>query len=382
MLKIVRGARSIDVKSQNATLIVKKRGSTMNFNHDVGNLIKRIRRNGLIKSALLSVFVAFLAVAVFAAVGWFVGFKLIWLYAVAFVGVFACAFPMLYFIKYKCTAEQAAAKIDALGLEERILTRKKLENDDSYIARRQRADALEALSKVNEKRLSFVLSTALIIGLTLSAELCIGMSTLSALAANNVIGSGKDYVSGEPNEVVSYHLTYMAGDGGTLLGELAQTVNEGENGTYVIAIPDEGYVFVKWSDASKKSVRIDQEVTANVTVTAVFEKLDDFSANEDLLNSNSSGNSNKIPGSNKKGDVDMPPDENNKNNGPGNNDSSAGGAGGQFDPNNQIIDGDTYYGDTVYDNAVNDANNRVNSDGSMSDGQKDVIGGYYDGIEK
>lgn len=354
----------------------------MNFNHDVGNLIKRIRRNGLIKSALLSVFVAFLAVAVFAAVGWFVGFKLIWLYAVAFVGVFACAFPMLYFIKYKCTAEQAAAKIDALGLEERILTMKKLENGDSYIARRQRADALEALSKVNEKRLSFVLSTALIIGLTLSAELCIGTATLSALAANNVIGSGKDYVSGEPNEVVSYHLTYMAGDGGTLLGELAQTVNEGENGTYVIAIPDEGYVFVKWSDASKKSVRIDQEVTANVTVTAVFEKLDDFSADEDLLNPNSSGNSNKIPGSNKKGDVDMPPDENNKNNGPGNNDSSAGGAGGQFDPNNQIIDGDTYYGDTVYDNAVNDANNRVNSDGSMSDGQKDVIGGYYDGIEK
>lgn len=355
----------------------------MNFNHDVGNLIKRIRRNGLIKSALLSVFVAFLAVAVFAAVGWFVGFKLIWLYAVAFVGVFACAFPMFYFIKYKCSAEQAAAKIDALGLEERILTMKKLENDDSYIARRQRADALEALSKVNEKRLSFVLSTALIIGLTLSAELCIGMTTISALAANNVIGSGKDYVSGEPNEVVSYHLTYMAGDGGTLLGELAQTVNEGENGTYVIAIPDEGYVFVKWSDASRDSVRIDQEVTANVTVTAVFERLDDFSADEDLFNPNSNNNNNnEIPGSNKNNGIDMPPDENNNKNGPNSNEDAGGGAGGQFDPNNQIIDGDTYYGDTVYDNAVNDANNRVNSDGSMSEGQKDVIGGYYDGIEK
>lgn len=356
----------------------------MDFNHEVGNLIKRIRRNGLIKSALLSLFVSFLAVAVFATVGWFVGFTLIWLYAVAFVGVYACAFPMFYFFKYKCNAEQAAAQIDALGLEERILTMKRLENDDSYIARRQRADALEALSKVNEKRLSFVMSTALIIGLVLSAELCIGMTTVSALAANNVIGSGKDIVIGTDSDVVlSYHLTYTAGEGGSLFGELAQTVNEGENGTYVIAFPDEGYVFVKWSDGNKQAVRRDEEVTANVTVTAVFEELDDYSADEALIDLNKKGdNDSDSIYSNKDSDVDMPPDENNKNNNSKDSGGSGDGAGGQFDPNNQIIDGSTYYGDTVYDNAVSDANSRVNEDGSMSEGQKDVIGGYYDGIEK
>lgn len=357
----------------------------MDFSHEVGTLIKRIRRNGLIKSALLSLFVSFLAVAIFAAVGWFVGFTLIWLYAVAFVGVYACAFPMFYFFKFKCNAEQAAAQIDALGLEERILTMKRLENDDSYIARRQRADALEALSKVNEKRLSFVMSTALIIGLVLSAELCIGMTTMSALAANNVIGSGKDIVTGTDSDVaLSYHLTYMAGEGGSLFGELAQTVNEGENGTYVIAFPDEGYVFVKWSDGNKQSVRRDEEVTANVTVTAVFEELDDYSADETLTDFNNKNNNNNDDSihSNKDSDIDMPPDENNNKNNTNKDNGGGDGVGGQYDPNNQIIDGSTYYGDTVYDNAVSDANSRVNEDGSMSDGQKDVIGGYYDGIEK
>ncbi len=68
----------------------------------------------------------------------------------------------------------------------------------------------------------------------------------------------------------SYTLTYTAGGNGTLSGDTSQTVNHGENGTPVTAIPDGGYDFVDWSDGGTTLTRTESNVTAALSVTANF----------------------------------------------------------------------------------------------------------------
>jgi hypothetical protein len=68
----------------------------------------------------------------------------------------------------------------------------------------------------------------------------------------------------------TYTLTYTAGAGGSITGTTPQVVNHGFNGTAVTAVPDTGYSFVDWSDASTQNPRTDLAVTGNITVTANF----------------------------------------------------------------------------------------------------------------
>ena len=65
-------------------------------------------------------------------------------------------------------------------------------------------------------------------------------------------------------------LTYAAGTGGSIIGETSQTVQYGESGTAVTAVPDEGYEFVRWSDGVTTATRTDDNVTSDITVTAEF----------------------------------------------------------------------------------------------------------------
>ena len=70
--------------------------------------------------------------------------------------------------------------------------------------------------------------------------------------------------------ITSYTLTYTAGANGSVMGELSQTVNHAASGTAVTAVPDAGYHFVDWSDASTVNPRTDTNVQANLSVTANF----------------------------------------------------------------------------------------------------------------
>ncbi len=70
-----------------------------------------------------------------------------------------------------------------------------------------------------------------------------------------------------------YTLTYVAGAGGRIEGEAEQTVKRGENAQAVTAVPDEGYKFVRWSDKNDSARRQDENVNADQTLTAEFEKI-------------------------------------------------------------------------------------------------------------
>ena len=90
-----------------------------------------------------------------------------------------------------------------------------------------------------------------------------------------------------------YTLSYSAGAGGSLTGNTNQTVQHGQDGSAVTAVPDTGYDFVEWSDGSTDNPRTDTNVTANIDVTA------SFALNEYTLTVNTEGN----------GTVGIDPDE-------------------------------------------------------------------------
>ncbi len=68
----------------------------------------------------------------------------------------------------------------------------------------------------------------------------------------------------------TYTLTYTAGDHGSIGGDTPQTVDHGSDGASVTAVPAIGYHFVEWSDDSTDNPRSDLDVTADLSVTAVF----------------------------------------------------------------------------------------------------------------
>jgi uncharacterized protein (TIGR02145 family)/uncharacterized repeat protein (TIGR02543 family) len=71
-------------------------------------------------------------------------------------------------------------------------------------------------------------------------------------------------------EILTYEMTYSAGENGTITGPTSQTVNYGENSEETTAQPDTGFHFVQWSDGSTANPRTDSNVTDHISVTAAF----------------------------------------------------------------------------------------------------------------
>ena len=70
--------------------------------------------------------------------------------------------------------------------------------------------------------------------------------------------------------ITNYTLTYTAGAHGTLTGTATQTVASGADGSAVTAVPDSGYAFTAWSDASTQNPRTDTAISGDLTVSATF----------------------------------------------------------------------------------------------------------------
>ncbi|NCC94181.1 MAG: hypothetical protein EOM10_13010 [Opitutae bacterium] len=68
-----------------------------------------------------------------------------------------------------------------------------------------------------------------------------------------------------------FHMAvYLAGPNGSVAGERYQEIPDGESGSAVVAEPDEGYRFVRWSDGSVQNPRRDGNVVADIQGTAEF----------------------------------------------------------------------------------------------------------------
>ena len=81
---------------------------------------------------------------------------------------------------------------------------------------------------------------------------------------------GNDAIITANFAIDTYTLTYTAGAHGSIAGTTPQSVNHGDDGTEVTAVPDAGYHFVNWSDASTANPRKDTNITYDLNVTANF----------------------------------------------------------------------------------------------------------------
>lgn len=72
-------------------------------------------------------------------------------------------------------------------------------------------------------------------------------------------------------KIVKFILTYTASTGGSISGLSPQVVSKNGDGEPVEAVADEGYAFTGWSDAVETAERTDENVTSNLSVTALFE---------------------------------------------------------------------------------------------------------------
>ena len=73
-----------------------------------------------------------------------------------------------------------------------------------------------------------------------------------------------------PSQPKQYTLVYMPSDGGRVSGEQIQIVDEGDDAETVIAIPNDGYEFVGWSDDVETAERTDINVKNDIDVIAYF----------------------------------------------------------------------------------------------------------------
>lgn len=332
----------------------------------------RLAKEGFLKALLWGLIIGFSAMLITATVFWFVDFKHFWVAILVFVGISGAVTPIFYFKKFLPTTKSIAMRVDELGLEERILTMTALEGDESYIAMKQREDALKALTTVNAQMLKFAVSLPLIIA-TAVAGLCgMGMTTVSALSANEVIKSGKDII--EESTAVppkQFEVSYKAEKGGMIEGKEFQLVYEGEDALPVMAIPDDDWIFVEWSDGYTDPYREDFEITKDMELTAIFAMLEDGADGFDGVPGEEGDEAGDKP-SDKKGQA--PPGETEAKPGEGEQ------TGGRYEQNNQVIDGGTYYGDE-YAGAYDEAMEEVSQDAGLPGDLSEIIGDYFDSIK-
>lgn len=74
-------------------------------------------------------------------------------------------------------------------------------------------------------------------------------------------------------EKIRFTVTYNVGVGGTIDGITTQEIEYGEDANFVVAVPNNGYKFLKWSDGNGSTIRREENVTSAINVTAEFEFL-------------------------------------------------------------------------------------------------------------
>lgn len=306
-------------------------------------------KEGIVKSALFGAIAGFGVGFIIAFVTWFTDFNGLWLALGMLVAVTATVSVVLYFKVYRPNNKAVADRLDRVGFDERMITMLELENDDSYIAQRQRADAMgvveKAAAKNGGKLLSVKIATAVIAVSSVLIACGVGMTTVTGLAAYGVIPGGKDLWNKVfPSESSFATVRYEVSDGkaGSIDGDVEQKVLVGEGSSTVYAYAVDGYQFVKWIDdegneyVGNGTAHRLEKVTRSITFTAVFEEVDDMEDDpEDSTDPNKDSGDN--PG-------DMPDFG-------GPSDPSTGEPGGpnggsnssNNNDNDKIIDGETDY---------------------------------------
>lgn len=355
----------------------------------------RIAKEGVFKAFLGGISIASGVLLLTALICWFSSFKAgLFLAIGAFVLALAISVPLLYIYRYRPTVKTVASRVDELGLEERVLTMTELKDDDSFIAKAQRADTEKALRSVDHLFIKLAISTSLIVLSVVGIIVGLfGGVTFSSLYYADVIPdvAAAFTPTVKPAEFFVRYGVDEGGFGGVYLWtedaepdalvpvEEEYTVIEGDSAPAIIAVPAANYVFCGWSDGLMDPYRHDLSVTDDIEVKALFERI--ASLPDPTVPFSPNSNSNDSQSSPDRGDPsDQPPQSEPSE--PSDGDDNGDGAGGRRDSaNQQVNDGSTFYGD-VFDENYNETMEYLGSNDSMPDDLKGDIADYYGSIEK
>lgn len=346
----------------------------------------RLKREGWLKSLIAALVLGFAVVFCAALAVWLIrGLTQLWLPAVCGAAAALVSAPLFYRFRFRPTAKSVARRVDALGLEERMITMIELENDDSYIAMRQREDALEKIREADAKSIKFSVSRVSLALLAAFAVLGMSMSAVTLLSASGKIKDGSDLIDDiipeEPIRYisVSYVVTGDLGDGigGIIEGEAEQIIPVGTDAAPVIAVADDGWMFVCWQeDESEDPARSDTAIEEDVVYTAVFQRVGESSDGDgDGEPGDGDGDGDGEPS-------DQPGDPSDSSNNSSSSDSSfpsdgeGSGASGRYDPANQIKNGDEYYRDSLQQ-YYGQAMDLISQGKELPPALRDIIERYY-----
>lgn len=334
----------------------------------------RFTCEALLRASLVGLSVGFFLNFAAALVTWILDYDALWLVFGALAIGFLISMPIFYFKLFRPTVMSNARRIDRYGLEERLITMVEYENDSSCMAELQRRDAAKKLAGVKAEEIKLRVPRWILILLGVAFVLGAGMTTVNALAIAGILPSWQDFIEEviPTPPVTPFNVIYMVNEGGIIEGDEFQAVYPGEKTTEVIAVADDGYAFLYWDDGSKRPTRSDANITEDMVFTAIFAPLGDDGAPMD--GEGEPGDIGDQPG-------DQPGDQDGDGEGegkkPGNN---TGGAGGEYLPSNQVIDGETYYGglfEEYQDKVLADMTENL----EMSGDTKDFIKKYFDIIQ-
>ena len=270
--------------------------------------------------------------ALTALVLWFTKLDGLLLSLIATAAVTLIATPVYYAARFRPDAVKNARRLDRLGLEERLVTMVEFEKDDSVMARLQREDAKAQLEKIKPSSMKMRITRSLTLHLLITAVIYALLLALTIFSASGIIPGGDELIEDAVEEAreVYVSVTYEVEDGGYIEGEADQLILLGTDAEPVVAVAEEGYVFVEWEDGRSRPDRADTKVTEDVVYIAIFEPIAEDGDGDD-------GDSSDKP-------MDNPQEnENASQSQPNDNSDSPSSAGGKYEEANQIIDGETYY---------------------------------------
>ena len=397
---------------------------------------KKIGRESILKALLCGLTIGFSLMFVCIAASWLAGFKAgIYIGLGLFVAATAIATPLFYTFRFRPTTKKIAQRIDTLGLEERILTMAELENDDSFIAMKQREDAMKAMKSVSSEMLKIAVSVPLIAAVAISATLGTGMTVAAAVAPDG----GKHFVDGL-KEKHTYEITYTVEGKGwvidftkkenaALIAAMKERARQREidkaNGKEVTedeTLPDTfrtrlGIVYTAIDETAQATMVLDGANYEDTTYTFEVTEGDEFGVKlmalpqkgyvfvgwsdgvtspyrEDMkatATKTVTATFEKVTDllNGEKGEGQGQGEEAGDSNSSGNGSDGAGmpdtgisgGEGAKASPANQVINGKTYYGD-VFEDAYREMLERMKNNNSLSEAEKKAISDYLDSIRK
>lgn len=321
----------------------------------------RLRNEALVKSALGGLAIGSVAAFAFAAVAWFMAFDGV-VIALAVLAVSSIiGGVILYFTAFHPTIMQNARRLDRYGLEERLITMVDLEGQDSYIAQKQREDAMEALRQLDAKRVKYRISLSIVVIAFALLVLFGEMMALEVLSQEELVPTGTEVWLKvfPPEPLPEFAVEYLVDEGGYILGETSQEITQGQNSEKVVAVANEGYMFLRWSDGDTDPSRTDKEVQKNISVKAVFIEVSDGEDDTEDFDE-----PDDAPGDNGQGEESL--DNNNSDN------------GDKYKEVNWVIDGQTYYRDDgIYDVYYEKALDMLENGEAIPEAYREIIELYF-----